>query len=127
MKKFIAALIASLLCVAGAGADEAANKKCPMSGKDVDAAQTSKVEVTVGFCCAKCQGKFEGDTKAQTEAVKKYAGSTATPANEKCIYNGSKDASKDNTAKASMTVAFCCKNCKAEFDKDPKKHIDKVK
>jgi len=127
MKKMIAALVASLLCAAGAQADDAVNKKCPMSGKDIDSAQTSTVSVTVGFCCSKCQGKFEGDAKAKTEAVKKYAGSKDSPANKKCVMNPSKEATKDNTATASMVVAFCCEKCKAEFDKDPKKHIAKVK
>lgn len=127
MKKLIAALIASLLCAAGAYADDAANKKCPVSGKDVDAAQTSTVSVTVGFCCAKCQGKFDGDAKAKTDAVKKYAGSKDSPANTKCVMNSNKDVNKDHTATASTTVAFCCDKCKVKFDADPKKYLDKVK
>lgn len=127
MKKFIATLVASLLCAAGAYADAPVNKKCPMDAKDVAADQTSTVSVTVGFCCEKCQGKFEADAKAKTDAVKKYAGSKDTPANKKCIMNPSKDVNKDKTATASMTVGFCCEKCKAEFDKDPKKHIAKVK
>ena len=74
MKQFIAALVAGLL-FAGAAQAEPANKKCPVSGKDVKADQTSDVSVTVGFCCEKCQAKFEGDAKMKAEAVKKYAGS----------------------------------------------------
>jgi YHS domain-containing protein len=127
MKKLIAALVASLLCAFTAQAEDAANAKCPVSGKDVDKTVTSTASATVGFCCSKCQGKFDADTKAKDEALKKYAGSKDTPANKKCIYNASKDASKDNTATASKTVAFCCEKCKAEFDKDPKKYISKVK
>lgn len=127
MKKLIAALIASLLCAAGAYADEPANKKCPVSGKDVVADQTSTVSVTVGFCCEKCQGKFEGDAKAKTDAVKKYAGAKDSPANTKCVMNPNKDVNKDKTSTASMTVAFCCEKCKAKFDADPKQFISKVK
>ena len=126
MKSIIAALMTALLCAAGARADEAVNKKCPMSGKDVDAAQTTTVSSTVGFCCAKCQAKFEGDKKAQADAAKKYAGSKDSPANKKCP-TSNKDVSKDNTATASITVAFCCEKCKAEFEKDVKKNIAKVK
>ena len=127
MKKFIASLIISLFCAAGAHADDAVNKKCPVSGKDIAADQTSTVSVTVGFCCEKCQGKFEGDAKAKAEAVKKYAGSKDSPANKKCVMNPNKDVNKDNTATASLTVGFCCEKCKAKFDADPTSFISKVK
>ena len=100
MKKLIASLIAGLLCAGSALADDANNKKCPVSGKDVDAAVTSTVSVTIGFCCSKCQGKFGADTKAQEDALKKYAGSKDSPANKKCVYNASKDAKADNGAAA---------------------------
>ena len=125
MKKLIAALAAALFCAAGAHADEAVNKKCPMSGKDVDAAATTTVSVSVGFCCSKCQGKFDGDKKAQTDAVKKYAGSKDSPANKKCPVS-SKDLNKDNTSTASMTVAFCCDKCKAKVDAKPDDYIAKA-
>lgn len=122
--KFLTALLASLLFAGAAVADT--NKKCPVSGKDVDTAVTSEVKVTVGFCCSKCQGKFEADPKQQQAAVKKYAGSTASPVNKKCPV-GNKDVVDGNTANASMTVGFCCEKCKATFDADPKKYISKVK
>ncbi len=127
MKKLIASLIAGLLCAGSALADDANNKKCPVSGKDVDAAVTSTVSVTIGFCCSKCQGKFGADTKAQEDALKKYAGSKDSPANKKCVYNASKDAKADNTGTASKTVALCCEKCKTEFEKDPKKYLSKLK
>jgi len=125
MKKLIAALIVSLLSVSAYA--EEANKKCPVSGKDVDAAVTSTLSVTVGFCCSKCQGKFDTDATAKTDAIQKYAGSKDSPANKKCVYNASKDAKADNTATASKTVSFCCDKCKAAFEKDPQKYITKVK
>jgi YHS domain-containing protein len=126
MKKFIATLIVGILGAGASFADDAANKTCPVSGKAVDPAQTSTVNVTVGFCCEKCQGKFETDAKAKAKAVKEYAGSKDTPANKKCPTSG-KDASKDHTATASTTVAFCCEKCKATFEKDPKKYLAKMK
>lgn len=122
--KFLAALFASLLLAGAASAD--INKKCPVSGKDVDAAVTSDVKVSVGFCCSKCQGKFEADPKLQAEAVKKHAGSTESPANKKCPIS-SKDVADGNKADASLKVGFCCEKCKATFDADPKKYISKVK
>ena len=122
--KFLTALLASFLLISAAAAE--ANKKCPVSGKDVDAAVTSDVKVTVGFCCAKCQGKFEADPKMQQAAVKKYAGDTNSPVNKKCTVTN-KDVADGNTATASMTVGFCCEKCKVTFDADPKKYISKVK
>ncbi len=125
MKALITSIIAGIF-MAGAAQADPANKTCPVSGKAIDAAQTSEVSVTVGFCCGNCQGKFEGDAALKDAAVKKYAGSKDSPANSKCDISG-KDINKEKTAKASLTVAFCCEKCKGNFDKDPKKYIDKVK
>lgn len=126
MKSLFATLLAGLLLGSFASAGEPVNKKCPMSGKDVDASATTELTVNVGLCCSKCQAKFEGDAKMKEEAVRKHAGSKESPVNTKCPVSN-KDVKKENTSAASMTVAFCCEKCKAEFDKDPKKHIDKVK
>ena len=122
--KFLATLFASLLLAGAATADT--NRKCHVSGKEVDAAVTSDVKVTVGFCCSKCQAKFEADPKMQQAAVKKHAGSKESPVNKKCPIS-SKDVVEANTATPSMTVSFCCEKCKASFDADPRKYISKVK
>ncbi len=122
--KFLTALLASLLLAGAASAD--VNKKCPVSGKDVDSAVTSDVSVKVGFCCSKCQGKFEADPKAQTAAVKKYAGSKDSPVNKKCPISD-KDVADGNTSTATMKVGFCCEKCQTTFEADPKKYISKVK
>jgi hypothetical protein len=122
--KFLAALFASLILAGVATAD--VNKKCPVSGKDVDAAITSEVTVKVGLCCSKCQAKFEADPKMQQEAVVKYAGSKESPVNKKCPI-GSKDVAESNTSDASMKVGLCCEKCKVTFEADPKKFISKVK
>ena len=122
--KFLAALFASLILAGVATAD--VNKKCPVSGKDVDAAITSDVAVKVGLCCSKCQAKFEADPKMQQEAVVKYAGSKESPVNKKCPI-GSKDVAESNTSDASMKVGLCCEKCKVTFEADPKKFISKVK
>ena len=122
--KFLAALFASLILAGVAAAD--VNKKCPVSGKDVDTAVTSDVKVNVGLCCSKCQAKFEADPKLQQAAVKKHAGSKESPANKKCPIS-SKDVADGNSSDASMKVGFCCEKCKTTFDADPKKYISKVK
>ena len=56
--------------------------------------------------------------------VKKHAG--AKELNKKCPTSG-KPVADGKTAEASLTVGFCCEKCKAEFDKDVKKNIAKVK
>lgn len=126
MKKLISTLIAGLLFAGAAQAADPVNKKCPVSGKDVDATKTTDVSVTMGFCCPKCVAKFEADTKMQHDAVRKYAGTKDAIANTKCPITN-KDVDKDATAKATMTVGFCCEKCPAVFEKDPKKYITKVK
>ena len=42
--------------------------KCPISGKDVDKAQTSTA--TVGICCGGCKKKFDADAKKHLAKVK---------------------------------------------------------
>ena len=125
MKSFFA-ILAACLALTGLAAADAVNTKCPLSGKDVDAAQKSDVSVNIGLCCEKCQAKFSGDAKMKLEAVKKYVGSTEKPAHKECPIS-SKPAKAETAADAKITVAFCCEKCKAEFDKDPKKQMAKVK
>ena len=41
---------------------KAINTKCPLSGKDVDAAATSVYKAqTIAFCCGNCKGKFDAE------------------------------------------------------------------
>ena len=46
----------------------AADGKCPMSGKDVDASQTSTV--TVGACCGGCKKKLDSEPKKHLAKIK---------------------------------------------------------
>jgi len=62
--KFDADPIAMLAKVA-----DAAEGKCPASGKDVDAAQTSSI--AIGVCCDGCKKKVEEDPKKYLKDVKK--------------------------------------------------------
>jgi YHS domain-containing protein len=46
------------------------NTKCPVSGKDVESGFTATFETkTVGFCCDKCQAKFEKEPKAYADKI----------------------------------------------------------
>lgn len=59
---------------------------------------------------------FLGIAQAEDEAAK-------TLFNDKCPISG-QDVNPEKTS--DYTVEFCCKNCKAKFDKDPAKHMEKV-
>ena len=44
--------------------------KCIISGKDVDAAQSSEFKKEVGFCCPKCKAGFDKDPDGGIAKVK---------------------------------------------------------
>ena len=87
------------------------NKKCPVSGKDVDQAKL----FAINFCCANCLADF---TKDPAKHIAKVKG----PDNKKCPISG-----KDIDASKQFVIGFCCGNCLADFTKAPAKHIAKVK
>ena len=86
------------------------NKKCPVSGKDVDPAKL----FAINFCCANCLADF---TKDPAKHIAKVKG----PDNKKCPISG-----KDIDASKQFVIGFCCGNCLGDFTKDPAKHIAKV-
>lgn len=87
------------------------NKKCPVSGKDVDPTKL----FTINFCCDNCLGSF---TKEPAKHIAKVKGQD----NKKCPISN-----KDIDETKSFVIGFCCGNCQGEFTKDPAKHIAKVK
>ncbi|HJN88731.1 MAG TPA: c-type cytochrome domain-containing protein [Verrucomicrobiota bacterium] len=87
------------------------NKKCPVSGKDVDPAKL----FAINFCCDNCLGDF---TKEPAKHIAKIKG----PDNNKCPISG-----KDIDASKKFVIGFCCDNCLGDFTKEPAKHIAKVK
>ena len=87
------------------------NKKCPVSGKDVDPAKL----FAINFCCGNCLADF---TKDPAKHIAKVKG----PDNKKCPISG-----KDIDASKQFVIGFCCGNCLADFTKAPAKHIAKVK
>ena len=86
------------------------NKKCPVSGKDVDPAKL----FAINFCCGNCLADF---TKAPDKHIAKVKG----PDNKKCPLSD-----KDIDASKQFVIGFCCGNCLGDFTKDPAKHIAKV-
>ena len=87
------------------------NKKCPVSGKDIDPTKL----YTINFCCNNCLSNFSKDP---AKHVAKLNGSD----NNKCIFQ---DKAVDASKK--FVIGFCCGNCLGGFAKDPAKHIAKVK
>ena len=111
MKKAIAITAAILigigsLAFAAKKAPGPVNEKCPVSGKAVNADQTIKI----GVCCGNCAKKVAKDVKGILAKVKSdnKGGGDSEPVNLKCPLSG-------KGSKKSVTVAFCCGNCKGKY------------
>lgn len=103
-----------------------ANKKCPVSGKDVDSDVTAKYTVVVGFCCDRCQAKFKKNP-ADEKFSKVLHEAVGKPVNTVCPVSG-KDIDAEKTVfHKGQTVAFCCGNCPKKFEADPAKFSAKIK
>jgi YHS domain-containing protein/uncharacterized membrane protein len=109
------------------------NTICPVSGKLADRTRTTVHDGrVVAFCCDDCKASFEKDPKPYLEKLAQLANpppgnlSLAKPINAKCPVSG-KDV---DPAKTSLhdgkVVAFCCDDCKAKFDQDPKPYLAKL-
>src|SRR5439155_26812124 len=49
------------------------NKKCPLTGKDVNKEKTSDYEdQTIGFCCGNCKEKFDKEPAKYIDKVKEF-------------------------------------------------------
>ena len=87
------------------------NKKCPVSGKDIDPTKL----YTINFCCNNCLGNFTKDPAKHVAKLKRYH-------KKKSIYQVTQV-----DAGSQFVRGFCCGNCLGGFTKDPAKHIAKVK
>ena len=124
-------------------AAKAVNAKCPVSGKDVDAAQTVTFEgQLVAFCCGNCKGQFEKEPakfagkidglkpakkeekKEEKKDEKKADGKKAI--NAKCPVSGENVDAGQSFEYKKQLIGFCCGDCKGKFEKDPAKFIAKV-
>lgn len=113
--RILAAAAAATFLMAGTGFADPINKKCPMSGEDVDAEKG--IEVTVTFCCENCKGKFDKDPI-------KYLAKVADAEDGKCPMSG-KDAKKEQSS--TVKVATCCGKCEKKAKEDVKETLKKVK
>ncbi len=107
MKKILAIASALAICVAFSFAAKKApspvNEKCPVSGKAVDADQTSKI----GVCCGNCAKKVAKDVKGTLAKVKSDSKDSDT-VNAACPISG-------KGIKKVVTVGFCCPKCKGKY------------
>lgn len=90
----------------------AINKKCPLTGKAVNASKVIAVEV--GLCCNNCKGKFDKDPLAYAAKVKD--GKT-------CPISGR----AGGKATSKVGVGVCCGGCAKKAGKDPYGVLAKVK
>jgi YHS domain-containing protein len=129
----MAAFAVPLAYAATSAAGNPINKKCPVTGKDVAAGREVEYKKqTIGFCCADCVGKFEGEPEKYIGKVKEFKKSAveislADPINKVCPVSG-KDVNPTKTVEhEGQLIGFCCDDCKGKFESDPKKFIGKVK
>src|SRR6185295_11658837 len=122
---------------------KAINAKCPLSGKDIDAAQTFEYKKQlIGFCCENCKGKFAKEPEKFIEKVKEFkkdekksdAGNVFNasfsfddPINKKCPLTGKDIVAGRTVEYEKQLIGFCCQDCVDKFEGDPKKYIGKVK
>jgi YHS domain-containing protein len=116
---------------------KAINVKCPVNGKDVDAAVTCTHEgQVIAFCCKDCCSQFTKEPAKFIDKVENFKKGAAKPdekkaaagkaVNAKCPVNG-KDVDAAVTFKyKDQLVGFCCKNCCGQFAKEPEKFVAKV-
>ncbi|RMD60677.1 MAG: hypothetical protein D6824_09125 [Planctomycetota bacterium] len=95
------------------------NAACAMSGKPVDPAVTTKFAgMQVGFCCKKCQAKFEG-LSPEAKGARVAAMLLAKPVNTTCPGDGMPVDASQTFSVAGNTVAFCCAHCRDKFAAKP--------
>jgi YHS domain-containing protein len=125
------------------------NLKCPVSGKDVDPKFTLTHEgKVIGFCCDMCPKAFEKEPAKFAANIKADAPKeepkkpepkkeekkpepkpavAAKPINLKCPVTGDDIDAEVTFAFQGKTVAFCCMDCRKEFEKEPAKFAAKIK
>jgi YHS domain-containing protein len=95
-----------------------ANLKCPVSGKAVDAAQSSEFGGgKVYFCCGNCKAKFDKDSSAFTAKANAQLVASGQFAQKGCPFSGGKTKAGTEVEIAGVKVAFCCNNCQGKAAK----------
>lgn len=108
------------MCFSMALADEAAkpvNTKCPVSGEDIDADQSSTYTKVVGFCCGKCLAKHNENPTANIAKIAEMPSGKIV--NTKCPVSGKAVDEEQTVVHAGATVGLCCEKCLKKFKADP--------
>ncbi len=106
-----------------------AQTACPISGKPIDKKIYADYNgERVYFCCEDCKAAFKNDpaeviSKLKADGVKLEKVSMMQT---KCPVMGGKIDKKLSAVHDGKKVYFCCPACKAKFEKDPAKYIEKM-
>jgi YHS domain-containing protein len=114
------------------------NAKCPLTGKPVNAEFTLEHEgEVIGFCCGNCKAEFFKDPQAHIGKLERTAAAAPVakeapkvPVNAKCPLTGKAVSAEFVVEHEGRWIGFCCGNCKAKFEKDPKpfqEQLEKLK
>ena len=69
----LAGMTLSVAFAAAVSFEDPINKKCPIKGTDIVAGRTVEYKKQlIGFCCADCVAKFEGDPEKYIKKVKEF-------------------------------------------------------
>lgn len=114
----VAALAVLALVCAGSLRAAAADLKCPISGKPVDATKTVEFDGgKVAFCCGNCPKAFEANkskfaAKAHLQLVQ--SGQLKQTA---CPLTGKPAAADKSVEVEGVSVGLCCAGCKGKASK----------
>ena len=118
-----AMLLTSLLavpCVMALAEDDAAEEPallCPISGRKVNTSATAEHNGgTIYFCCGKCVKAFNADPSKHATKSNYQLVASGQAKQQACPITGkpSKAETAIEVGDAKVSVAFCCKRCKAK-------------
>ncbi|MCA8975239.1 MAG: YHS domain-containing protein [Planctomycetes bacterium] len=121
---------AATAAAAAATAQQAINDTCPVSGKPVDPAFFVDHEGRrIAFCCGKCKAAFEQEPAkylGKLPKVETPAPAATAAINDTCPVSGKPVDPACFVDHDGRRIAFCCGKCKAAFEKEPAKYLDKL-
>ncbi|MSR45986.1 MAG: hypothetical protein EXS13_02795 [Planctomycetes bacterium] len=104
----------------------AGNKKCPVSGHEIEAGKAKSVAFmghSIDLCCADCEKAFNADAYAMTICA---VYGCEDLKNAKCPVMDEEAYAEDSVIYQGKLVRLCCADCPAEFKKDAEKLLAKA-
>ena len=104
---------------------------CPISGKPVSGKDSATyLGYEIKTCCPNCVGTVKKDPLSAIQALRQKGEEPVLAANLKpqtvCPISGKPVKAEQFAIKNNMLVQFCCPNCPAAFQKDPKGAVQKM-